>query len=236
MLIRFEDRLSDSPYVERVWRSSSGSAGSFLSVAANHFEMVVSRHRGKRSLTLRGPEGKATAAECPAEGEWVAVRFKLGTFMPQCTPGEIRDRRDATLPNATCRSFWLDGSAWEFPSFENAESFVAKLARKGLLLRDSTVETAMRGEASNMPARTVQRHFKRATGLAYAEVRQIERARYATNLLRQGTSILDAVHEADYYDQAHMTRALKYRVGLTPREIIQGTQQLSFLYKTNSKP
>lgn len=233
MLIRFEDRLSDSPYVERVWRSSSGRAGPFLSVATPHFEMVVSRYGGKRMLTLRGPEGKATEAECPAEGEWVAIRFKLGTFMPKVTPGEVRDRRDATLPNATCRSFWLDGSAWEFPDYENAESFVAKLVRKGLIVRDGVVEAALKGEGRGMSSRTVQRHFLRSTGLALAEVRQIERARYATNRLRQGASILDTVHEAGYYDQAHMTRALKHRAGLTPREIMQGNHQLSFLYKTS---
>jgi hypothetical protein len=36
--ILFEDRLSDSPLVERVWRCHSERAGKFLSVAASHFE------------------------------------------------------------------------------------------------------------------------------------------------------------------------------------------------------
>jgi len=34
-------------------------------------------------------------------------------------------------------------------------------------------------------------------------------ARHATNLLSDGASILDAVHEAGYFDQAHLTRSLK---------------------------
>ena len=68
--IHFEDRLSDSPLVERVWRCHSERAGKLHSVAASHFEMAVTRYRGKTSLTLRGPETKASTLDCPGEGEW----------------------------------------------------------------------------------------------------------------------------------------------------------------------
>jgi hypothetical protein len=54
MFLVFEERPSDSPYVERVWRSHSERAGTFLSVASSHIEMVVSRVRGRQFLTLRG--------------------------------------------------------------------------------------------------------------------------------------------------------------------------------------
>ena len=84
MFLIFEDRLSDSPFVERVWRCHSERAGTFLSMAASHWEMVVTRHRGKTFLTLRGPETKATTADCPAEGEWLGIRFKLGTSCHTC--------------------------------------------------------------------------------------------------------------------------------------------------------
>ena len=84
--------------------------------------------------------------------------------------------------------------------------------------------------------RSAQRHFPRATGLTHCTVRQIERARHATNLLRQGVSILDTVYEAGYFDQAHLTRSLKYRIGQTPAEIVRGNRQLSYLYKTTPLP
>ena len=236
MFLSFEDRLSDSPFVERIWRSRSDRAGEFLSVAASHFEMAVTRHRGKTFLTLRGPETKATAVDCPAEGEWLGIRFKLGTFMPKLTPGHLLDGRDVTLPDATSQSFWLDGSAWEYPDFENADTFVTKLVQKGIIARDSAVDTVMGGQGQALSLRSAQRHFLRATGLTHCTVRQIERARYATNLLKQGVCILDAVHEAGYFDQAHLTRSLKYRIGQTPAEIIRRKQQLSFLYKTTPLP
>jgi hypothetical protein len=66
--------------------------------------------------------------------------------------------------------------------------------------------------------------------------RQIERARHATNLLRQGVSILDTVHDAGYFDQAHLTRSLKHLIGQTPVEVGRGQIQLSFLYKTEPLP
>ena len=62
--------------------------------------------------------------------------------------------------------------------------------------------------------------------------RRIERARHATNLLSDGASILDAVHEAGYFDQAHLTRSLKVLIGETPAGVMRHDAQLSFLYKT----
>jgi AraC-like DNA-binding protein len=236
MFLVFAERPSDSPLVERVWRSHSVRAGAFLSVAASHFEMAVTRHRGKTFITLRGPETKATIADCPAEGEWLGIRFKLGTFMPRLAPGLLRDRRDVTLPGATCRSFWLNGSAWEYPDFENADTFVARLVKQGLIARDAIVDDALRDPRRALSLRSAQRHFLRATGITRCTVRQIERARHATNLLKQGVSILDTVYEAGYFDQAHLTRSLRYRIGQTPAEISRGERQLSFLYKTAPLP
>lgn len=232
MFLTFDERPSDSPFVERVWRSRSLGAGTFLSVAANHFEMAVTCHRGRTFLTLRGPETKATACDCPADGEWLGIRFKLGTFMPRLTPGALRDRRDLTLPAATRHSFWLNGSAWDYPDFDNAEAFVRRLVQKGIVARDPIVDAALAGESGAVSLRSAQRHFLRATGITCCAARQVERARYATNLLKQGVSILDTVHRAGYFDQAHLTRSLKHRIGQTPAEIVRGERQLSFLYKT----
>jgi AraC-like DNA-binding protein len=236
MQLNFDDRLSDSPFVERVWRTHSDRAGSFLSIAASHFEIAVTRLQGRVYLTLRGPETKASAADCPAEGEWLGIRFKLGTFMPHFPPGLLRDRNDVTLPDATRRSFWLDGSAWEYPDFENAETFVTRLVRRGLIVRDPIVDAVVAGEVGALSRRSVQRHFSWATGLTHCRVRQIERGRYATNLLKCGACILDVVHEASYFDQAHLTRSLKQLIGQTPADMIRGRQQLSFLYKTTLVP
>jgi hypothetical protein len=171
MVLFFEERLSDSPHVERIWRAHSERGGAFLSIAASHFEMAVTRLGGGTFLTIRGPETKATSADCPADGEWLGIRFKLGTFMPQFTPGVLRDRKDVRLPDATSRSFWLDGSAWEYPGFENAEAFVARLLQKRLIARDPVVDAVVGGEPAALSRRSAQRHFLRSTGLSYCRVR-----------------------------------------------------------------
>ena len=232
--IHFEARASDHPFVEKVWRCHSERADAFLSVAANTFEMVVTRLQGKNFLTLRGPETKATAMECPGEGEWVAIRFKPGSFMPQFLPGRLRNQNDVTLRPATGRSFWLNGSALEYPSFDNAEIFVKRLAKSGILSSDPVVEDTLLGRPSDLSLRSAQRHFLRSTGVTCATFRQIERARTATILLKEGVSILDVVSRLDYFDQAHLTRSLTRFIGETPTKIMQGQKQLSFLYKTAS--
>jgi hypothetical protein len=196
--------------------------------------MVVTRYEGRTSLTIRGPETKATTADCPADGEWFAIRFKLGTFMPLLRPDELRDRNDVTLPDATSRSFWLNGSTWAYPDSENAEIFVGRLVHAGLIAVDHSVEGALRSQPQEWTLRTTQRRILQATGLTHSTIRQIERARHATNLLKQGVSILSAVYEAGYYDQAHLTRSLKRFIGQTPAQIIRAEQQLSFLYNTKS--
>lgn len=234
MLINFEDRPSDSPFVERVWRSRSERAGVFHSMAACHWEMVVTRHEGKTSLTVRGPETKAIVADCPAYGEWFAIRFKLGTFMPQLRPGDLRDHNAVTLPDASSRSFWLGGSAWEYPDFENAETFVKRLVRSGLVAVNHCVHDVLQNQFRGPSLRTAQRQFVQTTGVTHSAVRQIERARYATSLLKQGISICDTVHKAGYYDQAHLNRSLKHLIGQTPAQILRAENQLSFLYNTNS--
>ncbi len=232
MFITFEDRPSDSPVIERVWRSHSERAGSFQSMAACNWVMVVTRLAGRTYLTVRGPETKATPADCPAAGEWIGVHFKLGTFMPLLPTGVLRDRNDVTLPEASGRSFYLNGSAWEYPSFENAETFVKRLVKHGLIATDPYVDDVLRGQPRRLSQRTEQRHFLRATGVTYGTIRQIERARHATNLLRHGAPIAEVAVDAGYFDQAHLTRSLKHFIGQTPAPVVRGEGQLSLLYNT----
>ena len=153
------------------------------------------------------------------------------TLLP---PGNLRDRNDVTLPGATSGSFWLNSSAWEYPDFENAETFVKRLVHDGLIAMDHSVIALLRGQPLDRTMRTAQRHFLKTTGVTHNTIRQIQRARHATNLLKQGVSILDTVHEAGYYDQAHLTRSLLHFIGQTPGQIARAEEQLSFLYNTKS--
>jgi AraC-like DNA-binding protein len=235
MLLCFEERLSDSPFVERIWHTQSEAAGTFNSLALSHWQMYVWRHNGKTTLTVRGPETRATLAIVPKDAEYFGIVFKLGTFMPQLPVSHLVDGA-LDLPDATGQSFWLASSAWQFPDYENADTFVDRLMRDGLLVREPVVDATLRGQLNTLSLRSVQRRFLRATGVTHRAVYQIERARYATLLLKRGVSILDTVQAAGFADQPHLTRALKHLIGQTPSQIIdQNTpRQLSYLFKTDA--
>lgn len=233
-VLSFTERPSDSPFIERVWQSRSTSGGAMRSIAACHWELVVVRHEGKTTLRVRGPETRPTVLDCPADGAWFAIRFKLGTFMPMFRPGALRDLNDVVLPDASSRSFWLDSSAWEYPTFENAEVFVQRLVCTGLVARDPLIVDALGDHEPHVTTRTQQRRFLQVTGLTRGAIHQIERARHATNLLRQGGSPSAVAYDAGYFDQAHLTRSLRRWVGLTPTQVARADEQLSFLYKTRA--
>lgn len=212
-------RSADSPFVERVWRIRGERAGTFTSVAASNWEMVFATSGGRTVITARGPETRASEAEFPADTKFFGIVFELGAFMPHLPIKTLVDRRDATLPEASRNSFWLHGSAWEVPTFENADVFVARLIRRGILSRDPVVEAAIRGNKPGVSIRSLQYRFSRATGLTHKAIRQIERARGAVTLLERGRSISDVAFDLGYFDQAHLANSLKRFVGRTPAQV-----------------
>ena len=141
--------------------------------------------------------------------------------MPHLPVKTLLDRQDATLPEASSNSFWLHGSVWELPTSENADVFVDRLIRQGILVRDPVVEAAIQGHTPDMSIRLLRYRFLRATGLTHKAIQQIERARSAVSLLEQVTPILDTAFELGYYDQAHLTNSLKRFIGKTPAQIAQ---------------
>ena len=234
MIFSFEERFSDSPFVERIWCAQTERTGPFLQIAASHWEMVVSMYHGNTTVTVRGPETKVTPFEVTfTGGEYLGIIFKHGTVLPYLPADAIVDG-DVDLPNASGKSFWLNGLTWQFPTYENADTFIDRLVREDLLVCDPIIDSVLRGEPQELSPRSIQRRFMRATGLTHGTLRQIERARHATILLQEGASILDTVDMAGYADQAHLTRALKYFIGKTPTQILRKTESVetSLLFKT----
>lgn len=219
----FQERPSDSPYVEKIWWTQSEHAGSFLSRAVTQWEMVVWHHQGTTQLTVRGPETHATWAGCPADADFVGIQFTLGTFMPRLPARNLVDAA-TTLPNATSTSFWLHGAAWHFPTFDTADMFVDRLVRAALLVHDPVVAATMQGDRQARSVRSIQERFVRATGLTYSAVRQIDRAHQAAACLQQGVSIPDTMYDLGYYDQPHLTRSLKRFLGQTPAHLVRESQ------------
>jgi len=217
----FETRPADSSFVEMVWRTHSERPGTFTSVAVSNWEIVITTLGGKTAITARGPETKASQADFSADAEFFGITFKLGTFMPHLPLKALLDTQDATLPEASSKSFWLCGSAWELPTFENADVFVGRLIRQGILVRNPVVEATTEGDTPDISIRSLQYRFLQATGLTHKTIQQIERARSAVSLLERGTAISDTAFELGYFDQAHLSNSLKRFMGRTPAQIAQ---------------
>ena len=214
----FEGRLSDSPYIEMIWRGHVERDYAPVCPADVRWNLLFSKRNGKVRVSVEG----ATSHNVPKtqfEGsEFLVIKFKLGIFMPTLSVGNLLNR-DAILPGAASQSFWLNGSAWQFPDFNNAETFVDRLVRDGLLLREPVVNAVLQEQPLAMSSRTVRRRFLQATGLTPKTIQQIERAQRAAALLERGVSILDAVYQVGYADQPHLTRSLRRFYGQTPAQI-----------------
>jgi AraC-like DNA-binding protein len=214
-----QENFANSPFIEYIWSTQTEQAGDFTSTAETHSGLVVTRYEGQILVTMRGPETKTTPASTPAGGEFFGVTFKLGTFMPTLLPRNLMDRRDAHMRVASKQSFWLDSSVWEIPKYDNVDVFIERLVREGLLVHDSVVSVALQEQPQAYSPRALQYHFVRATGLSRKVIQQIDRVHHAAALLKQGTSIADTAFELGYFDQSHLTNALKRFLGQTPTQI-----------------
>ena len=218
-LFAFEKRSSISPLVTETWETRSDElVESFISVAVTQWEIVVTRQEAETWVTLRGPETKASTAPVPKDAEFFGITFSLGTFMPDLDMKRLADR-ELTLPLASDRSFWLDGSAWELPRPDNADVFVDRLARAGLLVHDPVASAALHDDVDGLSPRSVERRVARATGLTRGTIKQIERAERALDLLSRGVPAPEVARRAGYADQPHLTRSLKRFVGVTPSQV-----------------
>jgi AraC-like DNA-binding protein len=220
MSFLMEERLSDSPYVEMIWRGRAGSDYAPICPADGRWNLVFLTQNGKVRVSAEGPITRPKSKTLAEGTEWLVIKFQLGTFLPFLPVRHLLDR-EAILPEAAGASFWLHGSAWQFPGYENIETFVDRLVRHEALLRDPLVHAVLQAQLPDRSLRTVRRRFLFATGLTPKALEQIERAQKAASLLEQGVSLLDAAYQAGYADQPHMTRSLKRFIGYTPAHIAQ---------------
>jgi len=80
MFPHFEERRSDSPFVERIWMTQSERARSFTSISTVLWSMVISKWRGHITISLHGPETGATRKEFPGVQSF-AGQAELHSFL-----------------------------------------------------------------------------------------------------------------------------------------------------------
>jgi hypothetical protein len=220
-LFTFAMAASRSPLVAAVWETTSSDEAVMMSTAEPTWEVVVTREAGAVRVDLRGPEAEASPAPVPHDAEFLGIQFRLGTFVPGLSLRRLVGQ-GLTLPQLSGTRFALGGEAWEVPQAHNADVFVERLVRAGLLAHDPLVPAVLAGDgdvAAAYSPRTLERRTLRATGLPQGTIRRIRRAHEAVALLRAGVPAREAAGRAGYADQAHMTRSLRRFVGQTPSGI-----------------
>ena len=226
MTILYAVRGSDSPLIETITHGRTVSDGAPSRPAETNWHMVFVRYQGVSRLLIVGPLTRAGVATYAAGAEILWIKLKLGTFMPHLPLKNFLDV-ETILPDASSRSFWLKGCAWQYPDPENVETFIHRLVHDEVLVRDPVVESLLQGRALAISPRTLRHRFTQATGLSQIHIRQFQRAQQAAGLLNQGVPILDVVDQLGYFDQPHLTRSLKRFIGTTPAQEFAQAQPVS---------
>jgi AraC-like DNA-binding protein len=226
MSLVFEERGSDSPFVETITEGYTIGEGFSVRPAEYHWHLVLTKFEGKQHAIIAGPLMTSGLVNWTEGAEILWIRFKLGTYMPHLPPKALLEK-ETHLPEAANQSFWLHSQTWQFPDYENADTFIDWLVREELLQHDYVINAALNDQVQAIPERTLRHRFVKSTGMTQGYIRQIERANQAVGLLRQGYSILDTVFEAGYFDQAHLSKSLKQFIGRTPSQILKELEQVS---------
>ena len=148
-LFTFEGLPYVSPHISMAWQTHSDPEPheAFMSVAITHWQMVVTRQAGATTLSVQGPETTAGSVPVPADAEFFGIVFSLGTHPPRVDMRTLVGG-SSTLRTASPTSVWLDSSTWELPQPHNADVFVDRLVRAGLLVHDPVVPEALAGDVS----------------------------------------------------------------------------------------
>ena len=216
MSFTYDEKRPSSPYVDMVWRTEDQTDGVYVASADASWDMIFIRPReGSPRVLLCGPCSKTTLVPYSAGNKNFGMRFKPGVIF---TDISVRDMVNVTqpLPVPTEDTFVLQGITWKLPTYENVEEFVDGLVAQGQISIDPVVRDVIEGRAVNMTLRSIQRHFAATTGMSPRQVRQIESARKAVELLLQGRQLPEVAYELGYADLPHMIRMLKRFTGFTP--------------------
>lgn len=220
MSFSYRDRTIDSPLVKNVWHTVAEKDGTYLAAIDGCWDIIITKYQGKQIITANGQGTHAVNIPYKAGTEALGISFTAGATLQGLSGQDLLKQPRSLTPN-TNSTIWLGQEPFEVPTFENIEQFIAQLLEKGILQENKVVGSLLQGSPLAMSLRSTQRHFLKTTGLTPYFFHQIQRAQQAVMLLQKGLPIAQVGLEVGYTDQAHMTKALKQLIGLTPTQIIK---------------
>jgi hypothetical protein len=211
-------RQLDSPHAVEVTSTVFTEAGETLLPPDGCWDFAFLKRDGSLTVLRTGLTTRPVVYVHEPGDETLTIRFRASSFM-SLLPGQMMRDEGVVLERFGGRDFWLGTDVREIPTIENADVFVERLARDGMVESNDVVVSLVEGHPRAMSERTLQRHFLRTTGLTYKSFTMIERAQKAVSLLRMGNSAADVAFALGYSDQPHLINSLRGIMGQTPAEI-----------------
>lgn len=211
----YEEKRSQSPLADTIWRTEDLTDGVYIASADARWDMIFTRsHDGKTKVLLCGPSFKAAQVPYSPGNNHIGICYKpwaIFTDIPITTMLNVT----IALPMPSDATFVMQGITWKMPTYENVDQFVAEQEKRGLLKAAPIIRDVLENKPVDMSLRSVQRHFVKTIGMSPRRVRQINSARKAVKLLQQGNTLSEVAYELDYADLPHMTRMLRRFTGYT---------------------
>lgn len=224
MSYTYEDKYPDSLYIDKIWHTRTTSDGVFTAGLDGNWDIIISKTARNVHVTVNGIGKHAVKVPYTAGIDSVGIALKPGVFLQDLKGKDIVDSQH-TLSKGDISYVEISEQLFKIPDFDSAEKFVDELIENGILLINPVVSSLNGGDTKGISDRSLRRHTTHTTGLSPYFFHQIQRAQQATQLLQQGMPIAQAAIEAGYTDQAHMTKAVKALMGLTPAQIVARTKK-----------
>lgn len=215
-----EARLVATPHVQSIGLMRFDATGETLMQPDGCWDIVIFKHDDEVEVLRTGLTTRSVVHRHAAGDEILVISFKPSSFMPSM-PGEMMRDEGVVLEKFGKRKFRIGGDWREIPTFDNADVFVERLVRDGIVDSNAVVASIVDGQPKAMSERTMQRHFLRTTGLTHKHFTLVQRARKAVALLQRGQPAADVAFALGYADQAHMINSLRQIMGQTPRQIVR---------------
>ncbi len=208
-----QNRSSTHPYIDTVWQAESLEDGVYHATPDGSWDLIyIQKPDGTQMLFFSGQD--TTPIQVPYEkGEMsLIISLTASTFLSKPPDGFM-------LIPITGKTFRYEGHDFPLPANENAEQLIDLLVDRGLICNDEIVESVLGKQQRAASKRSIQMHFRKATGITKKDFDQIRRAQEAVKLLKEGRKPAEVATLTGYTDQAHMIRSLKKIMGRLPSDV-----------------
>lgn len=214
----FNSRSSPLGAIDTVWTAHALADGVYNATPDGSWDLIhIEKPGGEHLVFLTGQQSQPASVPYQAGEISVVISFAAHFFLqsgPLPPDGAVIE----FLPVQAGR-FLLADLDLPMPTYDNAELIASELLAAGVLRVDPVVTGGLGLTKLAASERSLQRHFREATGLSQKSFEQIRRAQEAVRLLQAGGKPADVAIAAGYADQAHMTKSIKRIMGRLPTKV-----------------